>query len=40
MKATNEVMSTDKPAALTFDTLSAAKELEETGVEDRQAEAS
>ena len=39
MKATNEVMSTDKPAAITFDTLSAAKELKETGVEDRQAEA-
>ena len=39
MKATNEVISTANPAAVTFDTLTAAKKLRETGLEDQQAEA-
>ena len=39
MKAANEALSTDTPATVTFDTLSAAKGLKETGFEDRQAEA-
>ena len=39
MKAANEALSADTPATVTFDTLSAAKELKETGLEDRQAEA-
>ena len=39
MKATTEVISTDNPAAVTFDTLTAAKELRETGLDDRQSEA-
>ena len=39
MKAANEALSTDTPATVTFDTLSAAKELRKTGFEDRQAEA-
>ena len=39
MKATTEVISTDNPAVVTFDTLTAAKELRETGLDDRQSEA-
>ncbi len=39
MKATNEVISKTNPAAVTFDTLAAAQELRETGLDDRQAEA-
>ena len=39
MTAANEALSTDTPATVAFDTLSAAKELKETGLEDRQAEA-
>lgn len=39
MRATNEVISTDNPVAVTFDTLAAAQELRETGLDDRQAEA-
>ena len=39
MKATNEVISTGNPVAVTFDTLTAAKELRETGLNDRQSEA-
>lgn len=39
MKATTEAVSTDNPAAVTFDTLTAAKELRETGLDDRQSEA-
>ena len=39
MTAANEALSTDTPATVTFDTLSAAKELRKTGFEDRQAEA-
>ena len=39
MKAANEAISTDNPAAVTFDTLTAARELKETGLEGRQAEA-
>ena len=39
MKAANEALSTDTPATVTFDTLSAAQGLKETGFEDRQAEA-
>ena len=39
MKATNEVISTDNPVAVTFDTLTAAKELRKTGLDDRQSEA-
>ena len=39
MKAANEALSADTPATVTFDTLSAARELKETGLEDRQAEA-
>ncbi len=39
MTAANEALSTDTPATVTFDTLSAAKELRKTGLEDRQAEA-
>ena len=39
MKAANDALSTDTPATVTFDTLSATKELKETGLEDRQAEA-
>ena len=39
MKAANEALSTETPATVTFDTLSAAKELRKTGFEDRQAEA-
>ena len=38
MKATNEAVSTENPVAVTFDTLTAAKELRETGLDDRQAE--
>ena len=37
MKAANEAVSTDNPVAVTFDTLAAAKELKETGLDDRQA---
>ena len=39
MTAANEALSTETPATVTFDTLSAAKELRKTGFEDRQAEA-
>ena len=39
MTAANEALSTDKPAAVTFDTLAAAQELRKSGLEDRQAEA-
>ena len=39
MTAANEALSTETPATVTFDTLSAAKESKETGLEDRQAEA-
>ena len=39
MKAVNEVISTTNPAAVAFDTLAAAQELRETGLDDRQAEA-
>jgi 5-methylthioribose kinase len=39
MTAANEALSTDTPATVTFDTLSAAQELRKTGLEDRQAEA-
>ena len=39
MKAANEAISTDNPTAVTFDTLTAAKELRKTGLEDQQAEA-
>ena len=39
MTAANEALSADIPATVTFDTLSAAKGLKETGFEDRQAEA-
>ena len=39
MTAANEALSTDTPATVTFDTLSAAQELRKTGFEDRQAEA-
>ena len=39
MTAANEALSTETPATVTFDTLSAAQELKETGFEDRQAEA-
>ena len=39
MTAANEALSTDTPTTVTFDTLSAAKELRKTGFEDRQAEA-
>ena len=39
MKAANEVISTDNPVAVTFDTLAAARELKETGLDDRQARA-
>ena len=38
MTAANEALSTDTPATVTFDTLSAAKELRKTGFEDRQAD--
>ena len=38
MTAANEALSTDKPATVTFDTLSAAKELRKTGFEEQQAE--
>ena len=37
MKAANEVLSTDNPTAVTFDTLAAVKVLKETGLDDRQA---
>ena len=39
MTAANEALSTDKPAAVTFDTLAAAQELKGSGLDDRQAEA-
>ena len=39
MKAANEAILADTPAAMTFDTLSAAQELRNAGFEDRQAEA-
>ena len=39
MKAANEALSTETPAAVTFDTLSAAQALRKSGFEDRQAEA-
>ena len=39
MTAANEALSTDKPAAVTFNTLAAAQELRKSGLEDRQAEA-
>ena len=39
MTAANEALSTDTPATVTFDTLSAVQELRKTGFEDRQAEA-
>ena len=39
MTAANEALSTETPATVTFDTLSAAQELRKTGFEDRQAEA-
>ena len=39
MKAASEALSTDKPAAVTFDTLAAAQELRTSGLEERQAEA-
>ena len=39
MTATSKIVSTDTPAAVTFDTLSAAQALRQSGFEDRQAEA-
>ena len=39
MTAANEALSTETPATVTFDTLSAAQELRKTGFDDRQAEA-
>ena len=39
MTAANEALSTETPAAVTFDTLSAAQDLRKSGFEDRQAEA-
>ena len=39
MTAANEALSTDKPAAVTFNTLAAASDLRKSGLEDRQAEA-
>ena len=39
MTATNEVVSTEYPPAVTFDTLAAAQELRGAGLDDRQAEA-
>jgi hypothetical protein len=39
MTAANEALSTDKPAAVTFNTLAAAQDLRKSGLEDRQAEA-
>ena len=39
MTAANEALSTDKPAAVTFDTLTAAQKLRTSGLEERQAEA-
>ena len=39
MTAANEALSTNEPAAVTFDTLSAAQVLRKSGFEDRQAEA-
>ena len=39
MTAANEALSTDKPAAVTFDTLAAAQNLRTSGLEERQAEA-
>ena len=39
MTAANEALSTDKPAAVSFNTLAAAQELRKSGLEDRQAEA-
>ena len=39
MTAANEALSTNTPAAVTFDTLSAAQALRKSGFEDRQAEA-
>ena len=39
MTAANEALSTDTPATVTFDTLSAAQELRKTGFEEHQAEA-
>ena len=39
MKAANEALSADIPVTVTFDTLTAAKELRETGFDEPQAEA-
>jgi len=39
MTAANEALSTNKPAAVTFDTLAAAQDLRKSGFEDLQAEA-
>ena len=39
MTAANEALSTDTPATVTFDTLSATQELRKTGFEEHQAEA-
>ncbi len=39
MTAANEALSTETPATVTFDTLSAAQELRKTGFEEQQAEA-
>lgn len=39
MTAANEALSTDKPAAVMFNTLAAAQELRKSGFEDLQAEA-
>ncbi len=39
MKAANEATSTDKPVTVTFDTLTAAKKLRDTGFNESQAEA-
>ena len=39
MTAANEALSTNEPAAVTFDTLASAQALRKSGFEDRQAEA-
>lgn len=39
MTAANEALSTETPAAVTFDTLSATQALRKSGFEERQAEA-
>ena len=39
MTAANKALSTETPAAVTFDTLSAAQALKKSGFEDRQAQA-